>query len=240
MSVCVYLKKDINWRDVEISPSVIDRNKELTKSLGIGIGEFRSSVKNVCMNRWGIPIVKNDDTNPTNRIFYTEESFTKCLNYDWIIPMDDDDDLGKLPSLLFQSTEKDVICWKAYEYSFIDGLEREDFFLKDEDCPLLEKERNNKPLLPGCYAISKRTAIEALDSGSVGSVVNFFSAMNYFQSTEKDINFTGGVYTTRPYTHLSEYYLYGECVTDPVFTYSKKHEFLDIIKGIYLLGKSRI
>ena len=247
MSVCVYLKKDINWKDVPIpdtSYSLINEpiiSSGRLEGLGLGIREFRSAVKNFFLNSWVIPIIKNDDTDLNNRVFYTDESFSRCLDYDWIIPMDDDDDLGTLPVSLFQSTESDVICWTAYEYDFITGHERISSYVKEEDCPPLVLKRNNIPLLPGCYAISKRVAEKALETGSVGSIVNFFSALNYFQLTESKISFLKDTFTTRPYTHFCEYYLYGDdAPTQPIFNYTQKHEFLDIIKGIYLLGKSRI
>ena len=232
MKACAYLKKNIDWSKVPVSSSVFSKIRE-------NLGFFRNRLKTNCFDNWedcGLDIVSNDNTDMTNRVFHSNETFKFAVdNYDWIIPMDDDDNLYlKLPIIekIQNETKPDIIVWDCYEYDFITGIYRIDHRISIDDIPSQMRGRI-RPILPGSFAISSAFAKRILDKNLVGQAVSFQTAMDLFADLGAKVKFLDEVWCSRPYTHFCEYYIGNERALDTKSNYNFDKKFFTSIDDIY-------
>lgn len=209
MKNAVYLKKEISYISCDL-PDIIERR---AAELPWDLRTFKDWNKSLAEHSWknlGLDIIKNDDENLTNCKFFSKESLSECLDYDFTIVMDDDDFLlnGIQSELSGLNENVGALIWNAAEYDFLTNSYRESHFLKDEDLPIQRK--GSKVLLPGCYAIGSKVLDYIMEIGAERELVNFFSASEIIESAceylKLEIHSTEKVYTFRPYTHFCEYY----------------------------------
>lgn len=238
MSICAYLKKDIDWIGEDKFSGPFLRAEEALKEKGLSVRKFKNACKDQCLFNWDYftdGVVKNNDRDVNNHQFSTDESFEKALKYDWIIPMDDDDNIRIFIFQLNEIKHSDVVIYKTYEYDFVKGKDRSSSYLSREDTPFQELERNKNILLPSCYAISSGAAKRILDLGLVHLAVNFHTALDMFEELEMKISYLPDRLTSRPYTHFSEYYLFDPTIKEvnPIYDYREDIPFFNSIRKAY-------
>ena len=133
MNGCVYLKKDLDWLTAGLS-SFFDIK---TMSSGYNGRKLRSLIKDSAETSWvneGFRVIKNENKDPINREFFSNDSILLAIEkFDFIVFMDDDDFL--LPGAYSEMEEAfesgaDFVSWHCDEYDFFSGFARSSPYIK--------------------------------------------------------------------------------------------------------------